>query len=858
MSDPRKRPTPTLRRVTFKTSRLAEFCGEKELTAQTGHAREDWPFVILKELVDNALDVAEEEAETGPEISVEVSTERGEIIVADNGPGIPAETVEGILDYTSRVSSREAYVSPTRGAQGNALKTIVAMPFALDGTRGITVIEARGTAHRIVFEMDPVRREPRVLCENSSSPVQNGTRITVHWPSSACSLLETAKGQFVQMAGDFTTFNPHLTLSVIWNDDRFVDMPGTEPGWRKWRARDPTSAHWYDAERFGRYMAAHIARDEDLGHPGRTVREFISELRGLARSDKQKTVLAKIGATGMPLALFFSSDEKAIARLLSACQEQTNPVKPADLGLLGKDHLLRECLVVGGAEESFGYRKLLGTTPAGLPFVIEAAFAYCPDAEQYRLVTGINFSIGIRNPFQGLGFGENLSALLAKRWVGRDEPVVLILHYTCPRIDYTDRGKSAVSLPWNVAEAIKDLVEKITKDWYAQRKREEKEASRKYERRDRLISTKKVSIKDAAWEVMEEAYLKASGGGTLPAKPRQMMYAARPSILTMTGKDSLDDAYFTQTLLVDYINEHPDRCANWNITWDARGTFSEPHTNVAIPLGTLEVRRHLEERPYFGSIANIEFSDSFPTSGPENRYDTILFIEKEGFEPLFKTALIAERFDLAIMSTKGMSVTAARMLIDRFAHRVKRILVLHDFDVSGFSIFGTLGKTNRRYTFENVAPMIDIGLRLYDVLVMGLESEPVKVPGDWEKRAATLRRHGASEDEITFLRNRRVELNAMTSRQLIDFVEAKFADYGVAKVIPEEFVIERHARRTRERQLLQRGIAKILGEIAKQAQTAELPANLREQIEAKFAKEPNLPWDAAVAQIMRGMHDPHR
>jgi len=37
-----------------------------------------------------------------------------------------------------------------------------------------------------------------------------------------------------------------------------------------------------------------------------------------------------------------------------------------------------------------------------------------------------------------------------------------------------------------------------------------------------------------------------------------------------------------------------------------------------------------------------------------------------------------------------------------------------------------------------------------------------------------------------------------------------------------------------------------------------LPANLREQIEAKFAKEPNLPWDAAVAQIMRGMHDPHR
>ena len=162
MSASPKRPAPTLERVTFKTSRLAEFCGEKELTSQTGHPKEEWPLVILKELVDNALDAAEE-AEIAPEIHIEVSTERGEIVIADNGPGIPAETIEGVLDYASRVSSREAYVSPTRGAQGNALKTIVAMPFALDGARGTTVIEAHGLAHRIIFEMDPVRREPRVF-----------------------------------------------------------------------------------------------------------------------------------------------------------------------------------------------------------------------------------------------------------------------------------------------------------------------------------------------------------------------------------------------------------------------------------------------------------------------------------------------------------------------------------------------------------------------------------------------------------------------------------------------------------------------------------------------------------------------
>jgi DNA topoisomerase VI subunit B len=73
-----------------------------------------------------------------------VSTERGEIVITDNGPGLPSPTLGSVLDYTVRVSSREAYVSPSRGQQGNGLKCIIAMPFALDGTHGTTVIESQG------------------------------------------------------------------------------------------------------------------------------------------------------------------------------------------------------------------------------------------------------------------------------------------------------------------------------------------------------------------------------------------------------------------------------------------------------------------------------------------------------------------------------------------------------------------------------------------------------------------------------------------------------------------------------------------------------------------------------------------
>jgi DNA topoisomerase VI subunit B len=73
-----------LQRETFRTSRLLDFFSEKELVAQTGHQVADWPLVILKELIDNALDACEEVG-IAPVISVTVD-EHG-IEVTDNGPG---------------------------------------------------------------------------------------------------------------------------------------------------------------------------------------------------------------------------------------------------------------------------------------------------------------------------------------------------------------------------------------------------------------------------------------------------------------------------------------------------------------------------------------------------------------------------------------------------------------------------------------------------------------------------------------------------------------------------------------------------------------------------------------------------
>jgi len=181
----RRSAAPLLERPAFRISRLADFCGPEELIKQCGHSKDDWPLVTVKELVDNSLDACED-ANIAPEISVEV-TEAYEIIVADNGPGIPDDTIAGILDFGIRVSSREAWVSPSRGQQGNGLKSLASMAFALTGTHGSTRIESHGRAREIVFQMDRVRRTPIILpLVITQSNVKTGTRITVRWPREAC------------------------------------------------------------------------------------------------------------------------------------------------------------------------------------------------------------------------------------------------------------------------------------------------------------------------------------------------------------------------------------------------------------------------------------------------------------------------------------------------------------------------------------------------------------------------------------------------------------------------------------------------------------------------------------------------
>ena len=411
-------------------------------------------------------------------------------------------------------------------------------------------------------------------------------------------------------------------------------------------------------------------------------------------------------------------------------------------------------------------------------------------------------------------------------------------------------------------------IESVTDPWCRQRKREERGRPEVRARRRKIMYSEyeystRVTIKEVAYECMEEAYLKASAGGTLPAHARQVMYAARPTILAKAHDRSgdppkLESVYFTQTLLPDYMNEHPSQTADWDVVFDARGHFTEPHTKKTVPLGTLDVRRYLHNMiSSSGSDLSYEEVDNeYPTYGPANRYGAVLFIEKEGFLPLFDAVKLAERYDIAIMSTKGMSVTAARSLVENVCSSSGiPLLLLRDFDKAGFAIAASFRNDTRRYQFVQPFEVVDLGLRLEDVQSWDLVSEDVHYTAN---PRGNLLKNGASAGECVYLceggnhknyYGRRVELNSFTSDDFIKWIESKLDDQGVKKIVPDKDKLKDAFARAIKVAFINNAIEAAQEHAEEAAQKNPLPKTLKRMIDKRLKEDPTLSWDKVVAHL---------
>ena len=180
----------------------------------------------------------------------------------------------------------------------------------------------------------------------------------------------------------------------------------------------------------------------------------------------------------------------------------------------------------------------------------------------------------------------------------------------------------------------------------------------------------------------------ASANDTLPAKARQIYYQARPKIMAMTDDKELLYGYFSKPCCPTTSKS----TASIGMSSMTRAGISKSRT----PIGASAAERSRSAIICTRQKSRTSCRRSFPTrtstsSAHREISAAVLFCEKEGFNPLFKAVNLANRHDLMIISTKGVSVTAARRLIDEVCGGNNLpLFVLHDFDVAGFLILATL------------------------------------------------------------------------------------------------------------------------------------------------------------------------
>jgi hypothetical protein len=348
----------------------------------------------------------------------------------------------------------------------------------------------------------------------------------------------------------------------------------------------------------------------------------------------------------------------------------------------------------------------------------------------------------------------------------------VVFHLISPALEFLDRGKTRLKLPEPVAEMIGNALWAVTKTIYQEEERRLKDATRqeRQEReRERERERETYTLKEAVFEVLPKAVEKATGGGQYPVSARTLFYQVRPLIQDYTSKE-LDYNYFSQDLVVQYQQEYG---TIEGLYYDPRGILYEPHTGKSVQLGTREVEGYVF---------------------PDWVYDKILFVEKKGLWPVLEAARLAERYDMAVIASEGFATEAARRVLQKADRdRDYRLFVLHDADPAGYNIARTLREETRRMPGYSV-DVVDLGLKLEEALEMGLQTE------EFTRQNALPEALELSDMEKKYFVGRqvsrkswvcqRIELNAMSAPQLVEFIERKLAEAGAtAKVLPPEDVV---------------------------------------------------------------------
>ena len=735
-------------RTHFSESMHNDFFTVNGLQSSTGQTSRDFGNVVLKELIDNALDACES-AGLEPRINVAANyTANGQMVlsVSDNGAGLDGSIVEKILDFDTRTSDKAAYKSPTRGAQGNALKTIFGIPTALGG--GLVTIESKGLRHEISFNVSQSGLNVETLHNVTPIIESIGTTIKVLLPK----LTGTKPDYWVKA---FALFNSHCWV-YFDSEISTLNAPLLYPkltDCKKITPNKPTNAHSYNETAFLKHAGLHGEQTKI------TVYEYARTFQGLTNKKIVQPIIDALNLSGARMADIYN-DRSIVGALHDAMKlAQPKPIQHGHLGAIGEKNLVARLSDV----TKFKYKKIEGFID-GVPYVFEVLIADCSDREGEFL--GVNHSPTYNDflsdcwfsvdKFKGMGIRGLMDSVIDRT------KYTFICHLIGIGLNFKDKGKTSVELPYSVQDEIAAVIVQVGKSI--------KHGAGVV----RMDGEKEPSFKAACFEVLNNAIAIATDNDKTPMNTRGVYYKVRELIQSFKTKPLLYDT-FTDILTQFWAANG----RNKKVYSDARGLMYEPHSGVFLPLGSMEVDGY-------------EF--------PQFQFDKILFIEKKGLWHTVKAAGLHKKYDMAVIGSEGFATVAIRDLLER-AQTCENmtIFALHDADPAGYEIARTLKEATRTMPNHNIT-VIDLGLFVQDALDIGIE------PETFERGYTLSKELNLNAIEREFFEGvpngkkydcKRIELNALAGR-LGEYVDGKIAraiaENGLTnKVIPPEKVLSETA-----------------------------------------------------------------
>jgi hypothetical protein len=556
-----------------------------------------------------------------------------------------------------------------------------------------------------------------------------------------------------------------------------------------------SSPWWYDTPQFLELLYASGATP---------VRELVANLDGCTGAKAGEIV----AAAGLGRAICGNVTRQQAAKLLQVARENARQVNPERLGA-----------VEPKAFPDFAYAYACGTVRLGstqplaeIPYVVEAWVA--PSSLGKTVLsacvnrTPVTGNIHVSRDDRNIDvFGCGLSHVVAQ--APKTAHFVIRFNVTTPYMPITSDGKAPDLKPF-----LDEIFAAVGK---AVKKAHRPNAGSGKSQKDIVLDNLDTVIADVS-------------GGEFRFNPRQLLYALRPIVKNEIDKQ-LKLENFT-TIITDYENEHGEIPLMYR---EPRGSIYHPHRNETITLGTLMVEDY--ERPAWV-------------------FNKVVYIEKEGFSEALKDAHWAERHDCMLMSSKGFSTRAARDLVDKLAVHDEPVTIfcVHDADASGGMIYQTFQRATKARVARKIK-IVNLGLEPWEAITMGLEVETVEEGKKHKPVADYALNRGDEEDWDEWLQTHRIELNAMTTPEFIEWLDGKMAAYD--KLIPPPDVLKAELDERIERKLRADITERILREAGFEDQVAAAiaainkppAADLQAGIKHLFEQDPDREWRDHIEEI---------